>query len=224
MKKLTLLLSVVVLLGLNGCGAVKGLLIYDTDPTLKPINNVHALATMNAVGFEWERLKQKRLHGINIYRGLAKERFLPNQHVKHIGTVDNRYATHFVDTHVKPNTAYLYTFTTFYMGKESKHGKVLKVKTPATFKGVSFVQAYKVAPYVVKLLWQPHSNESVNSYVIERSVNGGEWKFVAQVEGRLMVEYIDSYIQPTHRYQYRILAKRYDGIVSRPSPVTKIAF
>ena len=223
MKKSTLVLLAIVLWVFNGCSAVKGLLIYDIDPTLKSITHVRALPTMNSVGFEWQKLDNRKMHGINVYRGLAKNRLLPNQHVKCIGTIGNQYATHFVDTHVKPNTTYLYTFTTFYRGKESRHGKILKVKTLPSFQGVAFVKAYRVAPRVVKLLWQPHQNNGVSHYVIERSVNGGAWKFMAQVEGRLMVEYIDTYVQVGHRYRYRIFAKTYDDILSQSSKITEIA-
>ena len=223
MKRSTLLLSVLTLLVLNGCGSIKGLLIYDKNPTLPTITKVRALPTMSSVGFEWEKIKDKRVHGINIYRGSPSDKFGTDQGFKRIGTVGNRYGTHFVDTHVKPNTTYLYTFTTFYMGEESNHGTILKVKTRPPFAGVSFVQAYKVAPGVVKLLWRPHPSERVNAYIIERSVNGGEWKYVAQVEGQLMAEYIDSFIHAGGTYAYRVIAKSFDGIRAKPSQVTRIS-
>jgi fibronectin type 3 domain-containing protein len=76
---------------------------------------------------------------------------------------------------------------------------------------------------VVKLLWRPHSSERVNAYIIERSVNGSAWKYVSQVEGQLMAEYIDTFVRAGNSYRYRIIAKSYDGIKSKASQVTRIS-
>ena len=221
MKKSILLLSVLALWILNGCGGIKGLLVYDTDPTLKSITQVRAFPMMSSVGFEWEKIENRRIHGINIYRKSPSNQ--GDQGFKRIGSIGNRYATHFVDTHTKPNTKYLYTFTTFALGKESKHGAILRVKTRPPFAGVSFVKAYKVAPGVVKLLWKPHPNERVKAYIVERSVNGGEWKYVSQVEGQLMAEYIDTFVRNGNTYAYRIIAKSYDDIRANASQATQIS-
>jgi len=223
MKKPILLLWILSLVTFNGCSGVTGLLIYDTDPTLKTITQVRALPMMSSVGFEWKKIEDERVHGINIYRGSPDDRFGTDQGFKRIGSIDNRYGTHFVDTHVKPNTAYLYTFTTFSFGRESRHGTVLRVKTRPPFSAVSFVQAYREAPGVVKLLWKPHPSERINAYIIERSVNGGEWKYMAQVEGQLMAEYIDTFVRSGNTYAYRIIAKSYDGIRAKTSQVTHIS-
>lgn len=192
---------------------------YRTDSSLQGIGQVHALATMNSVGFEWEKIENRKIHGLNIYRGNAAG---DTQSFKRIGTVGNRYATHFVDTHVKANTNYSYTFTTFALGKESSRSKILYVKTKPAFSSVSFVKAYKVAPSVVKLLWKPHSNPSVNVYIVQRSVDGGEWKFVSHVEGRLMAEYIDTFVRTGKTYRYRIIAQSYDKIQAKPSQSTQL--
>lgn len=125
--------------------------------------------------------------------------------------------------HVKANTSYIYTFTTFALGKESRHGAVVKVKTAPALKGVGFFQAYNVSNGVIKLLWSPHANESINRYVIERSVNGGRWNFVANVKGRLMVEYIDTFIRQGNSYRYRIFAKSYDGVLTKASQITSLS-
>jgi len=209
---------VTALISFNGCGGIKGLMLYDTDPMLKNITHIKALPMMNSVGFEWEKIKERRIHGINIYRASPDD-----SSVKHIGTLGNRYATHFVDTHVKPNTPYLYTFSTFSFGKESTQSKLLRVRTLPTFAPVSFVKAYKEAFGVVKLLWKPHPSERINAYIIKRSVNGGEWKYVSQVQGQLMVEYIDTFVRTGNKYRYRIIAKSYDGIKATASQVTQIS-
>lgn len=219
MKKSILVLWVLSLLTFNGCGGIKGLMTYDTDPSLKPITQVHALPTMNSVGFEWEKIEDHRIHGVNIYRGKPSQ---DKENFKRIGTVGNRYATHFVDTHVNADSTYRYAFSTFSFGKESRRSEPIEVRTLAAFSAVSFVKAYKVAPSVVKLLWKPHANPSIDSYIVERSVNGGEWKFVSQVQGQLMAEYIDTFVRGGRTYSYRIIAQSYDRIRAYPSQPTQL--
>ncbi len=220
MKKSTLLLWILSLLILNSCGAIKGLMVYKTDPSLKSINDVKAFSTQSSVGFEWKMIEDRRIKGVNIYRGNQTQ---GRQSLEIIGSTSSPYTTHFVDKSVKPNTSYIYTFTTFSIGKESKHGLVLKVKTAPRLKGVSFFKAYNVAPNAVKLLWSPHVNESISGYVIERSVNGGTWSFVANVKGRLMVEYIDVFIRRGNSYKYRIYAKSFDNVLTKASKTTSLA-
>ena len=219
MKKSILILWVLFLVTFNGCGAVKGLMTYGEDTSLKSVRGVHALPTMNSVGFEWQKIEDKRIHGVNIYRSNISQ---GNKSFERVGTIGNRYATHFVDTHVKPDTMYRYTFSTFAYGRESKRTAPLEVRTRPSFSAVSFVKAYKVAPSVVKLLWKPHSDPSISTYIIERSVNGSEWKYVSQVQGQLMVEYIDTFVRSGDTYSYRIIAQSYDKIRAYPSHVTKI--
>ena len=217
MKKLTLTLSVLFLLLLNGCGtAMKGMMIYDIDPSLQSIAKVRTLATRNAVGFEWAKINNKRVYGVNVYRGTPSA---GNQTFERIGSTGSRYATHFVDTHVKPNSTYLYTFTTFSLGKESSHGAILNVRTLPALPAVSFAKAYVQENRAVKLLWSPHTNQSVTSYRIERAQSNGGWKYLTNVNGQLSVEYVDTFVLQGNQYRYRIFARSADGILSQPSPV-----
>lgn len=219
MKKSILILWVLALITFSGCGGIKGLMTYDTDPGLTPLGEVHVLPNMNSVGFEWEKISDHRIHGVNIYRGEASQEI---ESFKRIGTAGNPYATHFVDTHVKADTTYRYTFSTFSLGRESRRSEPVEVRTLPPFSAVTFVKAYKVAPSVVKLLWKPHENPSISTYIIERSVNGDEWKFVSQVQGQLMVEYIDTFVTRGRSYSYRIIAQSYDKIRAYPSEPTHI--
>ena len=219
MKKSILILWVLSLITFNGCGAVKGLMTYGTDPSLDTITQVHALPRMNSVGFEWQKIEDPQIHGVNIYRGDASQ---DTKSFQRIGTVGNRYATHFVDTHVKPDRTYRYTFSTFAFGKESRRSEPIEVTTLPAFSSVSFVKAYRVAPSVVKLLWKPHANPSINTYIVERSVNGAEWQYVSLVQGQLMAEYIDTFVRSGDTYRYRIIAQSYDKIRAYPSQPTQI--
>lgn len=220
MKKSTLLPSVLFLVLLNNCGsALQGLMVYKTDSTLKTITNVRALPVQNAVGFEWEKISDPRVHGVNIYRATPNSGDIKFDRV---GSVGNRYATHFVDRHIEANKRYLYTFTTYSVGRESMHGSVLKVQTKSALSGVSFVKAYKVAPTVIKILWAPHANQSINRYVIERSINGSAWKYLTQLDGQLVAEYIDTFVKEGNTYKYRIIAKSYNNVLTKPSQITSV--
>ena len=221
MKKSTLLLSTLYLLFLSACSSgIKGVMIYDIDPTLNPVNDVKILAMQNSVGFEWNKVVDKRVRGINIYRAIPKT--MGNQTFRRIGSSSNRYATHFVDSNVKPNSQYLYTLTTFTLGKESKHGKVHRVETKEALYAVSFEKAYALNNKVIKLLWKPHADKSINSYIVERSVNNGKWEYVVKLDGQLMVEYVDTFVHSGNSYRYRVIAKAYNNIMTKPSRVIEV--
>ncbi len=218
MKKSILILSIVSLILFSGCSGIsafRGVMTYELDNNLPNIGEVNALATIDSVGFEWQKIaKDTQIQGIHVYRGD------PLQNVKRyqrIGTINNIYATHFVDTHVEPDNTYSYVFTTFYMARESGPSKKIEVRTLGSFDAVSFVEAYHVSPNTIKILWKPHPNASVNSYIIEQSVNSGTWRFLAQVRGQLMVEYIDKFAKSHTTYSYRIIAQSYNKINSAPS-------
>jgi fibronectin type 3 domain-containing protein len=174
----------------------------------------------NSVGFEWPTITDARVHGVNIYRSVPTT---GNQTFERIGSTSNRFATHFVDTRVQANANYLYTFTTYMIGKESKYGAILNVKTLPHLEAVSFVKAFVVAPTAVKLLWAPHSNQSIIGYRIERSVGNGSWKYLTEVRGQLMAEYVDTFVHQGQSYHYRIFAKSYDGLLSYPSTLMSIS-
>ena len=176
MKKSILLLWVLALLTFSGCSSdIKGLTVYGKDPTLPSLGTVRTLPMMSSVGFEWDTIKDERVRGINVYRKLPDAKDPEEREFHRVGSIGNRYATHFVDTHVKPDRRYVYKFTTLYFGKESSPGTIVEVETKPTFAPVSFLKAYKVGPTAVKLLWRPHPSDKINAYIIERSVNGGEW-------------------------------------------------
>ncbi|UFH58659.1 fibronectin type III domain-containing protein [Sulfurovum mangrovi] len=216
MKRSILALLATALVGFNGCGGVvQSMTVYEIDPSLARLQNLKALPQRNAIGFEWARITDRKVRGINVYRSSGGEE-------THIATISNAYATHFVDTQVKPGRSYRYTFKTLRFGKEAALGSRIKVRALAPLPSVPFLKAYKVGAGTVKLLWAPHSNESIDAYIIERSVNGGEWRYIAQVKGRIMVEYIDTFVRPERNYRYRIIAKSYDDTTSRPSQPTHI--
>ena len=216
MRRSILALLATVSISFNGCGGVvQNITTYKSDPTLGQLQKVKVLPQRNSIGFEWAKITDERVRGINVYKTFNGEQKL-------ISTISNAYATHFVDTQVQPGKSYTYTFKTLRFGKEAANGTTVRVKSLSALPSVTFLQAYKVNPGTVKLLWRPHQNESINGYIIERSVNGGEWRYLSQVNGRIMVEYIDSYVRQGREYRYRIIAKSYDDTRSHPSQPTQI--
>jgi hypothetical protein len=53
--------------------------------------------------------------------------------------------------------------------------------------------------------------------VIERRVQGGDWKYLATVKGRLIPEYIDMSPARGYNYSYRVVARLADKIRANPS-------
>lgn len=218
MKKSILIISIISLIVFNSCSGLRGVMTYEADPTLPNIGEINALATIHSVGFEWKKIDEnKSIQGIHVYRGDPLQKVTSFQR---IGTINNIYATHFVDTHVEPDNTYSYVFTTYSMARESAPSKKIDVRTLGSFPAISFVEAYKVSPNTIKILWKPHPDSSVNSYIIEQSVNGGLWRFVSQVRGQLMVEYIDKFARPNTTYSYRVIAQSYNKINSTASSAT----
>jgi len=221
MKKSILTLLILFLLFLNGCGStIKDIMINEIDPTLHSLKDVKSLPMRNSVGFEWQSITDSRVHGVNIYRSVPTR---GNQTFELIGSTNNRFATHFVDTNVQPSYNYLYTFTTYTLRKESKYGSIINLKTLEYLDAVSFAKAFVVAPNAVKILWTPHTNESVIGYRIERAIANGQWKYLTEVKGQLMAEYVDTFVQQGQSYHYRIFAKSYDGLLSYPCKIMSVS-
>ena len=88
---------------------------------------------------------------------------------------------------------------------------------------VPFAQAIYGLPGRVKIIWRPHPDLRVSSYVIERRPKGSEsWSSVKEVRGRLSAEYID-YVDYGEGYEYRIVVKTGKGELSKPSAVIATA-
>lgn len=219
MKKLTqILLTVISLLLLTGCNPSAMLQNHELDPKLPKLNNVKAVPNNTSVAFEWQSLVKEGITGLNIYRtdsnGYANS---TTKQLKKIGSVSDRFATHYVDTDLKQNSSYTYTFTTVKNGFESSHGKVINVKTLAPFAPITFFQGFQKSRNTIKLIWRPHANMKVSWYKIQRSVNSGEWKWIGTVRERMMSEYIDNSVIPGNTYTYRVIAIGFDRSSSQAS-------
>lgn len=210
------------LFAVNGCTDPQSLISLSTDASLPRIQQVTVLVEKSSVGFEWPPIKDPRVKGINVYRAIPaqsqKQRFIK------IDTIGDRFATHYVDRTIEPNTRYMYMFTTYNLLHESLSGKVLRVQTAPAYKPVEFVKVYLRSSGVVKVLWKPHPNPRISGYVIQRRLEEGArpWRYLAGVPGRLMPEYIDSSAAKGHRYSYRVVARSSNGVLSAPSKAATI--
>ncbi len=215
-------LIVTLLLLLNGCSPT-ALTNYQLDLNLPKVNNIKAIPSNTSVAFEWQSLANKGLDGVNIYRssGGAGMYNKTKQLVK-IGTISNRFASHYIDTGLQQNRHYTYTFTTIRGTFESAHGQVIEVNTLPPFDAVTFFQAFQKAPTTIKLIWRPHADKRVKMYKIERSMNNQPWKWVDSVRHRMMSEYIDTSVIPGNSYAYRVIAVGFDDSISKPSKVVTI--
>jgi fibronectin type 3 domain-containing protein len=203
----------------SGCadaiGEVTSMTAVKTDPSLPTLQGIKTMVDKTGVGFEWKPITDKRVEGIDVYRAVPTG--APQEKYVKIATIPNRFATHYVDTTVKPDTTYDYTFKTFGVLFGSAPGKIIRVKTPPGMPPVSFVKAYQPSPGVVKILWTPHPDPRVADYIIQRRLAGGRWKYLATVKGRLSPEYIDESAAKGRRYEYRVVARSADGAMARPS-------
>ncbi len=204
---------------LSGC-ATQGILAIGSDKTLEKITKIKYIVGKSSVGFEWPAIKDSRVKGIKVYRAIPQH--TKDQRYTKIASIDDRYATHFVDRNIAPNQTYQYTFTTYSLLKESLPGSVIKVKTQEAFEAVGFIKTYNRDTGVVKVLWNPHPSPEISGYIIERKVQGGKWKYLATVRGRLMPEYIDKSAAIGYTYSYRVVARSSSGVRALPGEASTI--
>ncbi|MBZ7969068.1 ferrous iron transporter A [Campylobacter molothri] len=222
MKKfhLSLCLSILILL-FNACSvsqvsnteSSKEVLINESLPKM---DNIKTLSDMSNIAFEWEPLYDDNIQGFYLYRCSDED-----AQFKLIATIKDKFQTHYVDTNLKPNTKYYYKMRSFdNQGHLSEDGKIFEVSTTPRLEAIPYVQAITNLPNRIKLIWRPHPDLRVNSYIIERSKsNEDNFKKIAEVQNRLSAEYIDKDLKPNENFNYQIIAVSFDGIKSEPSQV-----
>lgn len=223
MKKqiLTLSLAILVLI-FNGCSG-KEYSIGDIkiprfaekrlDKKLPRVQGLKAVTDMSQVALEWQPIIDKQIAGYRIFRGDSRNRY------KLIATLSDRYESHFTDNNLNPNIKYTYKISVY-----TKDGRVSMTSTTETaitkdrLVAPIIIEASKALPKRIKLIWRIHPNELTRSYIIEKKRQGErDFSTIANLKGRLTVEYIDKDIQPAQIYHYKLRAKSYNGIVSAPS-------
>ena len=224
MKRLiqrTLLIASIILV--SGCS------LNDLSvPTSKPKINenlptidsatIKTIPDMTSVALEWKGEAIPQIKGYYIYRANTQ---VDGQKLSRIAHIENKYASHYLDTGLNPDTQYLYAISTIGTDDaESRSSQSNVVQTKPRFESVSFITAINKLPRQIKILWRPHSNERVSKYIIEKTNNKTpKWRKIASVKSRLQVEYIDRNLGDSKQYSYRIKAVTFDGIESQASKI-----
>ncbi|ASM40238.1 fibronectin type III domain-containing protein [Campylobacter sp. RM12327] len=199
---------------LNGC-ATK--LPNSTNPNLPIVENIKTISDMTEIAFEWSSLgSNENIEGFYLYRKDSN-----SNSFNIVANIKDRYATHYVDTKLSPEITYDYMMKSYDVSNNaSRQSEIVSVRTQNLIESVPFAQTIQGLPDRVKVLWRPHPDLRVDSYIIERSeVGSSSWKQIAEIKGRLNAEYIDKKVDAGRSYKYRISVKTTSGIISRPSEI-----
>lgn len=191
------------------------------DSTLPTPSMNGFIADITSVAFEWKPLSDPRVTGYYVYRNTPGAE---DKKLERIATIDSRFATHYVDSNLKPGSEYQYRFATITKeGSESIASETTLVATQPMIAPVSFFQSVGNMPRSAKLLWRPHPNGKINGYIIERqNVTDQKWSEIATITGRLNAEFIDTELKDGQVYFYRIKATTFDKLSTEPSETTKV--
>jgi hypothetical protein len=179
------------------------------------------IADITSIAFEWKPVSDPRVTGYYVYRNTPGAE---DQKLQRIGTIDSRFATHYVDGDLKPGSEYQYRFSAITKeGSESVASETMLVATQPMIAPVSFFQSVGNMPRSAKLLWRPHPNGKINGYIIERqNATDQKWIEIATITGRLNAEFIDRDLKDSQVYFYRIRSTTFDKLVTEPSETTKV--
>lgn len=187
------------------------------DKSLPKLTLNGYLSDMTTAAFEWKPITDTRVQGVFVYRNDPSSE-TPNKLLQ-IDSIDNARVTHYLDDDLKPETIYQYRFATYNaQGNTSLASDKLIVRTKPLINSVSFFSSSGSLPRAAKLVWRPHTDNSVVAYRLERRQNGTDkWRKVATVKGRLNAEHIDTKLKDNTRYEYRLRSVTFDDIVSKPT-------
>ena len=213
------------LLLFSGCSSLNNLNTPTkpkVDETIEVINyqSIKSISDITSVAFEWQKVKDPRVIGYNFYRANMHK---DGRRLKLIKTIDNRYATHYLDKDLEPNTKYVYQISSKAVnGVESKTTDAYVTQTAPRISAVSFLQALSNLPNRIKVAWRPHDDQRIAYYKIERfSTTLNEWVKIATVKGRLQAEYIDDGLDNKESFKYRIIAYTFNDVATYTSSVVE---
>lgn len=213
-------LYAVSLLILSGCSGTvpvpkKETIIDTTLPVVELTPNGTIIDT-KSIALEWKAIDDQRVEGVYIYRTVIGQN--DGKKDAYYDTVASRFSTHYLDTNIEPNTRYSYYFKTYSKKAESPKSAATVITSLPELESVVWIHSRQGMPRSAKIIWRPHANEKVKSYIIQRrTLENSKWADVATVDGRLNAEYIDTDLKDNFTYIYRIRVKTFDGIISKPS-------
>jgi len=206
------------LLLLSGCSNINNLNTPTkpkVDETIEVIDNksIKSISDITSIAFEWKKVEDPRVIGYNFYRANMHK---DGRRLKLIKTIDNRYATHYLDRDLQPNTKYVYQISSKALnGVESKTTDAYVIQTSPRIAAVSLVQALNDLPNRIKIVWRPHGDQRIAYYKIERfNTTLNEWKHLSTVKGRLQAEYIDDGLDNNESFKYRVTAYTFNDVAT----------
>lgn len=213
-------LYAVSLLILSGCSGTvpvpKKETIIDTTLPLVELTQNGTIIDTKSIALEWKAIDDQRVEGVYIYRTVLGQS--DSKKDAYYDTVPSRFSTHYLDTNIEPNTRYSYYFKTYSTKAESQKSAATVIASLPELESVVWIHSRQGMPKSAKIIWRPHANEKVKSYIIQRrTLESSKWLDVATVDGRLNAEYIDTDLKDNFTYIYRIRVKTFDGIISKPS-------
>ena len=121
---------------------------------------------MNAIALEWNSYDDQRVKGVYIYRIVLSEETKPKD--EYYDTVDNRFATHYLDNDVTPSSKYSYYFKTFSDEAESRRSIATTIESLALMESTTWIHSISNMPRSAKIIWRPHKNQPVAKYSVQR--------------------------------------------------------
>ncbi|RLA79915.1 MAG: hypothetical protein DRG78_11965 [Epsilonproteobacteria bacterium] len=214
------------LLVLSGCGGAtpkpKEEVVIDNTLPMVTLTKNGTVVDMNAIAFEWKSITDPRVKGIYIYKKNPDTKDTKSD-LEYYKTIPSRFTTHYVDTNVVPDTKYSYAFKTFAKDSEGVKSRVIVLNSLPVLESVSWIHSITDMPRSAKIIWRPHSNQKVKSYIIERkTLEDEKWSKLAVIDGRLNAEFIDLDLNDNFVYHYRVRVHTYDDITSSPSKIVKV--
>jgi fibronectin type 3 domain-containing protein len=225
MKLLSLsTLCAVSLLIFSGCQGISPLpkkkVVIDSTLPVVTLTKNGIMRDMKTIAFEWKSIKDPRVKGIYVYKRVSGKK--ASHELDYYDSIDNRFKTHYLDANDEPNTKYSYAFRVVSKDAQGKLSKTYDVSTLPVLQSVAWIHSIAGLPRSAKIIWRPHENQRVESYIIERKTFKDEtFKKIATLKGRLHAEYIDEELEDNAVYLYRIRVETYDGIISTPSEIVK---
>ena len=221
-KSITTTLSIGLIVLFSGC---QQSLNTPTKPKIDEslpiveLSSIKHIPDINAIALEWGKIDIPRAAGYYIIRADMQK----DGKFQRVATVENKFATHFLDNDLSYNSKYAYKISLLTKnGFESRASDTIVVATLPNFESVSLIESISNLPRQIKILWRPHSSPRVSKYIIERtSPSASKWKEIATIDHRLNAEYIDEDLLDNEIFMYRIKAVTFDGIVSKTSQVTR---
>lgn len=183
------------------------------DRNIPQVKNIKTISDVSSIAFEWDVLNDPSIRGYALYRD-------DGDGYKEVAYIKNPLASHYVDSGLLPEKDYSYYFYTLSKNAYSNRSNIIKVKT-SFIDPVESLYASNDYPKKVKLLWSPHPNPSISHYLVQRQDSNSEFKTIAIVNNRLLVEHFDENLNDESSYGYRIIAVDFMGNPSRPSKIVQ---